>query len=95
MAAYLSGTIQVTDPEGYEEYRRRVPAVIAAYGGRYLVRGGACSVLEGDARPGRQVILEFPDMARLMAFYDSDDYRPLMAIRRRCSTGDIVVIEGV
>lgn len=95
MAAYLCATIQVTDPTGYEEYRRLVPAVIAAYGGRYLVRGGACSVLEGDTRPGRQVILEFPDMARLMAFYSSDEYRPLMAIRQRCSTGDIVALEGL
>ncbi len=95
MAAYLSGSIQVTDPEGYEEYRRLVPAVIAAYGGRYLARGGACEVLEGAIAPGRQVILEFPDMERLLAFYHSDEYQPLLAIRQRCSSGHIVAIAGV
>ena len=50
MAAYLIADVEVTHPEAYEEYRAKVPAVIAAYGGRYLVRGGACEVLEGEAR---------------------------------------------
>lgn len=95
MAAYLSGVIEVTDAEGYEEYRRRVPAVIAAYGGRYLVRGGACEVLEGAVAPGRQVILEFPDMERLLAFYHSEEYRPLLAIRQSCSIGRVVATAGV
>jgi len=94
MAAYLYGDIEVTDAAGYEEYRRQVPAVIAAFGGRYLARGGACMVLEGDAPRGRQVILEFPDMERALAFYNSDAYAPLRAIRLRCSSGQIAVIEG-
>ena len=95
MAAYLYGAIEVTDAAGYEEYRRLVPDVIAAYGGRYLVRGGASSVLEGDPLLGRQVILEFPDMDRLLAFYHSAEYAPLKAIRLRCSAGHIAAVEGV
>ena len=95
MAAYIYGNIEVTDPDLYETYRRDVPAVIAAHGGRFLVRGGAMTVLEGDAAPTRQVILEFPDMARLKAFYNSADYQRLVAIRQRASTGTLVAIEGV
>jgi hypothetical protein len=49
----------------YEDYRAVVPALIAAHGGRYLVRGGAVEVLEGDGPALRQVIVEFPDMAVL------------------------------
>jgi uncharacterized protein (DUF1330 family) len=94
MAAYIHANIEVTDPVAFEEYRRQVPAVIAAYGGRYLVRGGATEVLEGDLHPQRQVILEFPDMASLKAFYHSPEYRPLIAIRQRASTGQLVAIEG-
>ena len=41
MAAYIYGNIEITDPALYEQYRAEVPAVIAAHGGRYLVRGGA------------------------------------------------------
>lgn len=94
MPAYIHANIVVTEPELFEDYRRQVPAVIAAYGGRYLVRGGATTVLEGDARPARQVILEFPDMDRLKAFYHSPEYQPLVALRQRASTGSLVAIEG-
>ena len=41
MSAYIFASVEITDPAAYEEYRRRVPAIIAAYGGRYLARGGA------------------------------------------------------
>jgi len=95
MAAYIYADIEVTDPVAYEEYRRDVPALIAAHGGRYLVRGGAVEVLEGDRVPRRQVILEFPDMARLKAFYDSPDYRRLRAVRQAASRGSLVAIDGV
>jgi len=95
LAAYLHARIEVTDPAAYEEYRQKVPAVIAAYGGRYLVRGGAVETLEGEAASKRQVILEFPDMASLKAFYRSNEYKPLIAIRQRASKGQLVAIEGV
>ena len=95
MAAYIRGDIEVTDAVAYEEYRRQVPAVIAAHGGRYLVRGGAALALEGEAAPGRQVILEFPDMAHLLAFYHSAEYQALKALRQSCSIGSLVAIEGV
>ena len=95
MSAYVHGTIEVTDPAAYEEYRQKVPAIIAAYGGRYLVRGGATEVLEGTGTPERQVILEFPDMASLKAFYHSPEYQPLVALRQRASTGTLIAIEGV
>ncbi len=95
MAAYLHASLAVTDPTTFEEYRRQVPAVIAAYGGRYLVRGGATHALEGDVQTDRQVLLEFPDMASLEAFYHSSEYAPLIALRQSASTGRLVAIEGV
>ena len=95
MAAYLYATLQVVDPAAYEEYRQKVPALIAAHGGRYLVRGGATEVLEGDAQPQRQVILEFPDMAHLKAFYNDPAYRPLIALRQRAAKGHLLAIEGL
>jgi uncharacterized protein (DUF1330 family) len=95
MAAYLYGNIEITDPVLYEQYRARVPAVIAAHGGRYLVRGGTVTALEGDTPAHRQVILEFPDMARLLAFYRSADYAPLIALRQRAARGSLVAVEGV
>ena len=94
MPAYIYGNVEITDAALYEEYRRDVPALIAAHGGRYLVRGGAVSVLEGSGVPHRQVILEVPDMAHLQAFYTSPEYQRLIKIRQSASTGTLLAIEG-
>ena len=95
MAAYIFATIEINDPAAYDDYRRRVPAVIAAYGGRYLVRGGAVDRLEGDAPMHRLVILEFPDMTRLKTFYNSAQYQLLLGIRQRSAKSTVLAIEGV
>jgi uncharacterized protein (DUF1330 family) len=95
MPAYIHADIEVTDPALYETYRQRVPAVIAAFGGRFLVRGGATELLEGERALRRQVILEFPDMARLKAFYHSPEYQELVALRQRAATGSLIALEGV
>ena len=95
MSAYIFASVEITDPAAYEEYRQRVPAIIAAYGGRYLARGGAVERLEGNAPVNRLVIVEFPDMARLKAFYNSAEYQPLLAIRQRAARSNLLAIEGV
>ena len=95
MPAYLIADVEVTNPDGYEDYRAKVPAIIAAYGGRYLVRGGTCEVLEGDGTPRRRVVLEFATMAKLKAFWESPEYRPLRALRERNADSHLVAVEGV
>ena len=95
MAAYLIAEIDVTDPRAYEAYRRDVPGVIAAHGGRYLARGGAAEVLEGSPSNGRHVILEFPDMDHLSAFYRSADYAALKAVRGRASVARVIAVDGI
>ena len=95
MAAYLHAKLEITDSALFETYRAQVPALIAAHGGRYLVRGGAVQALEGEAPAQRQVILEFPSMAALRAFYDSPEYAPLIALRQRAAKGSLSAIEGV
>lgn len=94
MSAYLYANVDITDPVAYQEYSRQVAAVVAAHGGRFLVRGGAVEVLEGAVTPHRQVILEFADMPRLNAFYTSAAYARLIPIRQRASIGHLLAIEG-
>jgi MtN3 and saliva related transmembrane protein len=94
-AAYLYGNIDIEDPALYEQYRAQVPAIIAAHGGRYLVRGGAMEVLEGNDKVSRQVIVAFADMASLKAFYYSPEYTSAKAIRQKAATGTLVAIEGM
>jgi uncharacterized protein (DUF1330 family) len=95
MPAYVIADIEITDPAGYEAYRQRVPATVARYGGRYLARGGATETVEGDWRPRRLVILEFPTLAQARRWYDSEEYREPRAIRLRCARGSVVFVEGL
>jgi len=95
MPAYLIADIEVTDPVGYEEYKKRVPAIIAAHGGRYLARGGANEVLEGTWRPRRSAIIEFPSLTSVKAFWESPEYQPLREIRERSAKSNLVAVEGL
>jgi len=94
MAAYLIADIEVTDAEGYDAYRRQVPATVAKYGGRFAARGGAVEALEGGWTPKRVVVLEFPTMDALKRWYHSEDYKPLIELRQKASRGSLIAIEG-
>ena len=94
MPAYLVLNGEVTDPEGYEEYKAGAQAVIAEHGGRYLARGGAVTPVEGDWLP-RVVVVEFPSYDAALAFYHSPEYQRLVEIRKRYSTSSVVIVEGL
>ena len=95
MAAYLIADTIITDSKTYDEYRRQVAPLIAKFGGRFVVRGGPHEVLEGDWKPHRVVVIEFPSMAVLKSWYGSPEYAPLLAMRLRSSTDSLVAVEGV
>ncbi len=95
MAAYLIVDVEVTDPVGYEEYRRRVPATLEPYGGRFVVRGGPFEVLEGDWQPKRVVVLEFPSVERAKTWYSSAEYQQILPLRERNARSSMVLVEGV
>lgn len=94
MAAYLIGEVQILDPQLYQEYAKGVPATIAQYGGRYLVRGGAVDAREGDCKPQRLVVLEFPSMEQAQRWYASPEYAPLLAIRHQAAKSKILMVDG-
>jgi len=95
MAHYGIFDVTITDLEKYKEYMMLVKPVIEAAGGRYLVRGGAHQVLEGDWHPTRLVLLEFPSAEAVQSFYQSPEYRGLKAMREACSRANLVTVEGV
>jgi uncharacterized protein (DUF1330 family) len=94
MPAYVIADIEITDPQGYEEYRRLGAPTVAQYGGRYVVRGGAAETLEGDWQPRRLVVIEFPSLAQARRWYDSEEYREAKAIRQRCARSRALLVEG-
>ena len=95
MPAYLLGNVTVEDAEGFAEYSERVPETIARHGGRFLARGGRVEVLEGSWAPTRLVLLEFDSFEQAKRWYESEEYQALVAIRRRCASTDLVLVEGL
>jgi uncharacterized protein (DUF1330 family) len=93
MAAYfVIEPKDVVDPAGAEEYNRLVQPMIARWGGRYVARGA--ETVEGDWHPRSLVIIEFASLERLKAFYASEEYAPLMALRQRCTRMNAVIVPG-
>jgi uncharacterized protein (DUF1330 family) len=95
MAAYVIADVEVLDDEDYAEYRRRVPATIEQFGGKFVVRGGDHEVKEGDWRPTRLVLIEFPSIEQARAWYPSSEYAELIPLRHRdTKTHSLVIVDG-
>ena len=92
--AYLIGQITITNPEGYANYASQVPQTIAAFGGKYLVRGGHATQLEGQAQGERNVVIEFPSREIAEAWYNSDAYQAIIGHRTNNSTGALALVDG-
>ena len=95
MAAYLISEVEVLDETQGLRYRELEAASIARHGGRYLVRGADPQVVEGDWPAGRRVVVvEFPTMNRLKAWYASADYAEALAIRRTALDRRLLFVDG-
>ncbi|HEU4647170.1 MAG TPA: DUF1330 domain-containing protein [Burkholderiales bacterium] len=95
MSAYIVADIDITDPEAYEQYKPLASAAIEKYGARPLARGGDVETAEGDWKPKRFVILEFPSMEQLRKFYDSPEYVKARTIRQQASKSNLIFVKGV
>jgi uncharacterized protein (DUF1330 family) len=94
MAAYVIAEIEVADQAAYEDYRKQVPAVVAKYGGKFIVRGGKIESMEGGWSPKRIVVVEFASMDQALKWYRSSDYAPLIKLRQKASRGKLIIVEG-
>ena len=95
MSAYIIVQVDVKDPVRYEDYKRLVPASLAKYGGRFVVRGGRTETLEGTWSPKRFVMVEFPDVQRAKAWWASAEYAEAKMLRQATSHTEMIVVEGV
>ena len=95
MTAYVIFDVEIRNAEWYQDFMRQVKPALEAAGARYLARGGAHKVWEGDWSPRRIVILEFPSVAAWESFYNGPVYQGLKAIRDECSSARLVSIEGL
>lgn len=96
MAAYLIVAVEVSDAEAYRAYSAEVPATLAPFGGRFVVRGGAFEVIEGSWDAGRIVVIEFPSADEAKAWHASEAYQAILPIREANARTDfMLVVDGV
>ena len=95
MSAYVVVQVTVHDQAKFEEYRKHVPPTLTAHGGRFIVRGGATTVVEGEWPNPRLVVLEFPSRAAAEGWYHSPEYQKILPLRTQSSRANLVVVDGV
>jgi uncharacterized protein (DUF1330 family) len=94
MSAYVIVDVSIHDHAEYEEYKKLTPAAIAAFDGKFIVRGGRTTVLEGEWNPERVVVLEFPTVERAKEWWHSELYGKAKEIRQRTASTKMIVVEG-
>ncbi len=95
MTAYVLASVEVTNPEQYEQYKLLSGPAVEAGGGKFIVRGGAIDVLEGQWARSRLVIIEFPSASAAKKFYDSEKYRAARQARAGAADFNMIIVEGV
>ena len=95
MSAYLLAIVDVQDAGQYREYTKLVPDIVAAHGGRFIVRGAETEVLEGELETRRIVIIEFPSADHVRAFYNSPEYTEARKVREGVAIGRLILLHGV
>ena len=95
MSAFVIVQVQIRDSEPYERYKLLTPSSIAAYGGRFVVRGAPVETLEGTWKPPRLVVLEFPTMELAKAWWSSPEYAEAKALRQSCADTEMILVAGL
>ena len=94
--AYSITEVEVVDADGFKRYRELAQAAVAQYGGRFLVQGAKPIIAEGDWPPQQNVVvIEFPSMDQLKAWYDSPEYRIARELARKALRRRLLFVEGV
>ena len=94
MAAYMIVDNEITDPEGFREYQKRVGSTLESYGGTFLVRGEKYENLEGDWHLHQLILLEFPSVEQARRWYQSDEYAPVKDIRLKTVNTQAILVQG-
>lgn len=96
MSGYMIAMVNVHNMDQYREYIKHSSAAVAAYGGEFLTRGGATTLLEGETMPGpRMVLIKFPSYEKVLEWYDSPEYQIARDVREGAATATFVALEGV
>lgn len=86
---------KITNKEILTPYLEKVEASYKAFGGKLIVRGGELKVFEGAAPQGNIVILQFDNMEKAKAWYESDSYQAIISYRHAGAQANGWLVEGL
>ena len=95
MPAYVITELTTHDLEEIEKYRKLVPETVKSFNGKFIVRGGHTTTLEGDWKPERIVVIEFPTVSRAQEWWNSEAYSKARVIRQEAADAKMIIVEGV
>ena len=91
---YVIAQMSVVNQEGYLAYARQVPSTLDAFGGRFLVRGGEATTMDGQPKGPRNVVIEFPSLKAAQDWYNSPAYQAIVPGRLDNADGCLITVEG-
>ena len=91
---YILFQSDVPDPAALAEYGQRVLADVAQFNGAFIAVDRTPEAVEGNPNLQQTVIIAFPTMERLWAFWNSPEYAETKKLRDGLGTFNAVVIEG-
>lgn len=94
MTAYVIVAETVKDEAMFDQYRKQVPATLAPFEGKFIVRGGKVTVHEGEWPHPRTVVIEFPSRAKAEGWYASAAYQKIIGLRLGSSVGNFIIVDG-
>lgn len=93
--AYSIVDVSVFDTATFRKYIQGHWQTVEKYGGKFLVAGGKFESIEGDWRPHRIVIHQWPSAEAFHRWHDSEDYRPWRELRHQAASADVTLVEGL
>ena len=94
MNAYLILDIEIHDLNVFQSYVSEIPTFVEKHYGRYVVLGGEAEAIEGNWKPQRLVVIEFPSKENAQEFLKDPDAQPIFAIRHKSTTSKLILVEG-
>jgi uncharacterized protein (DUF1330 family) len=93
--AFVIIDLSIHNKEGIVEYQKLAPLTITAFDGKFVARGGQTTTLEGDWKPERMVIIEFPSVERANEWWNSEMYSKAKLIRQKTANTKMIIVEGI
>ena len=95
MAAYLVARLDVEDPALLKDYLAATPPIVEKYHGKFIARGGSTVTFKGPEETRRIVLIEFPSLSDVEAFYHSQEYVEARKLREGVAVAEFIAVDGV